>query len=74
MAGSLAYSIDGSVQFRILLLSESKNCDSLKVQLPQEKVKDADGPAQCIDRLVSGELICELAVGWVPACSWVRYH
>lgn len=46
MAGSLAYSIDGSVQFRILTLSESRNWDSLKVHSPQEKVKDAEGPAQ----------------------------
>lgn len=53
-AGSLAYSIEGSVQFSILMLSESKNCDSLKVQLPQEKVKDADGPAQCMTSLRLG--------------------
>ena len=46
MAGSLAYSIEGSVQLRVLTLSVSKNWDSSKVQLPQEKVKDADGPAQ----------------------------
>ncbi len=33
------------MQFRILVASEeSRNCDSLKVQLPQEKVKDAEGP------------------------------
>jgi hypothetical protein len=37
--------MEGSVQFRILVASEeSRNCDSLKVQLPQEKVKDAEGP------------------------------
>ncbi len=37
--------MEGSVQFKILVASEeSRNCDSLKVQLPQEKVKDAEGP------------------------------
>lgn len=48
-AGSLEYSIEGSVQFRILMLSESRNWDSLKVHSPQENVKDADGPAQMHD-------------------------
>lgn len=48
MAGSFEYSIEGSVQFRILMLSESRNWDSLKVHSPQEKVKDADGPAQML--------------------------
>ena len=46
MAGSLSYTMEGSVQFRILVSTEeSRNCDSLKVQLPHEKVKDAEGPA-----------------------------
>ena len=45
-AGSLEYSIEGSVQFNVLVLSDSRNCDSLKVHSPQEKVKDADGPAE----------------------------
>ena len=46
IAGSLSYVMDGSVQFRIFVVSdESKNWDSLNVQLPQENVKDAEGPA-----------------------------
>ena len=46
MAGPLSYTMEGSMQFRVLVLSEeSRNCDSLKVQLPHEKVREADGPA-----------------------------
>ena len=46
MAGSLSYTMEGSVQFRILVPSdESRNWDSLKVHSPQEKVIEACGPA-----------------------------
>ena len=39
------------MQFSILVDSEeSRNCDSLKVQLPQEKVKDAEGPVITCNR------------------------
>ncbi len=53
IAGSLSYTMEGSVQFKILVSSEeSRNCDSLKVQLPQEKVKDAEGPVNTCNMLV----------------------
>lgn len=49
MAGSFTNSIEGSVQFRILVASEeSRNWDSLNVQLPQERVSDAEGPATAL--------------------------
>ena len=60
IAGSLSYVMDGSVQFRIFVVSdESKTCDSLNVQLPQEKVKDAEGPAHHIFR--AGQSVTQAA-------------
>lgn len=53
IAGSLSYTMEGSVQFKILVSAEeSRNCDSLKVQFPQEKVKDAEGPVNTCNMLV----------------------
>ena len=64
MAGSLSYTMEGSVQFRILVSTEeSRNCDSLKVQLPHEKVKDAEGPAE----------VCLLLVTFAQHRLWCTY-